>query len=297
MKNMKIPIYFMILLNNIPRLYINALSICLFFILFIGKNSAQDLRDFEHTREFANYLFQSRQFALASEEYERLVYFDSTNANSRLRLIQSYRYSGKQNIALERFERFFKDSLLFIKKDFAEEYVKNLILQKENDKVIDFLKCNANIDDNSRQNYTLAGYLLQKNWDQAFNFALKNPVTKDKKNADLHVIAFQCKQIKYKKPFVAALFSSVIPGTGKFYSKNWKDGLISMALVGVNAWQSYRGFNKYGSNSVYGWIFAGFAGSFYLGNIYGSCKSVKKYNHKLDDEIYNHTWHLVVDDL
>jgi hypothetical protein len=271
-------------------------SISLFFISINQIIIAQDLRDFEHTQKFANYLFVSRQFPLASEEYERLVYFDSTNNNSKLRLIQSYRLSGKQDIALQRFNKYFRDSLLFMKKDFAEEYIKNLILEKENNKAIDFLKINTNLDYNWRQNYLLAGLLLEKDWDKAFNFALKNPVTDNKKNADLHVIAFQSKQLKYKSPFVASLFSSIVPGTGKFYTKNWKDGLISMMLVGVNTWQACRGFNKSGKTSVYGWVFTGFAGSFYIGNVYGSYKSAKKYNKKLDDEMYKNAWHLVVDD-
>jgi len=279
-----------------PRHLNTALLVILFFAIFNEKTIAQDLKDFEHTKKFANYLFLSKQFPLASEEYERLVYFDSTNNESKLRLIQSYRNSGKSNIALRRFDLFFKDSLLLMRKDFAEEYVKNLILEKENDKAIDFLKISPHIDDNTRQDYLLGSILLKRDWDKAFNFALKNPVTNTNKNANLHLIAFKSKELKYKKPFVASMLSCIIPGTGKFYTKNWKDGLISMMLVGVNSWQAYRGFNKYGANSVYGWVFAGFAGSFYLGSVYGSYKSAKKYNNKLDDEMYKNAWHLVVDD-
>jgi TM2 domain-containing membrane protein YozV len=271
-------------------------TLLVLLLLVNSKCFAQDLRDFEHTQKFANYLFLSKQYPLASEEFERLVYYDSTNHSTILRLSQSYRLSGKSKTAIERIERFYKDSLVYLRQDFAEEYVKNLILEKDNKKALDFLNTNPNFDINTRQNYSLSSYLLEKDWDKAFQFALDNPVTTDKKNADLHVIAFQSKQLKYKKPGLALLFSTIIPGTGKIYTKNWKDGLISMMLVGVNAWQSYRGFNKYGSNSVYGWVFAGLTTSFYIGNIYGSYKSAKKYNNKLDEEMYNNAWHLITDD-
>jgi hypothetical protein len=293
---LKIQIYSSIPFGNMFQSNIINSIITVLIFLLSNHIVAQDLRDFEHTQKFANFLFQSKQFTLASEEYERLVYYDSTNNNSRLKLIQSYRLSGKFNIALQKFDRFFKDSLLLLKNDFAEELVKNLILEKENQKAIGYIDSNINFDENTRQNYTLAAILLKKDWDMAFEYALKNRVTGNKKNADLHVIAFQSKQLKYKKPFVAAMFSSVIPGTGKFYTKNWKDGIISLMLVGVNTWQAYRGFHKYGEQSAYGWVFAGFATTFYIGNVFGSYRSAKKYNIKLNEELYNKTWHLVVDD-
>jgi hypothetical protein len=257
---------------------------------------AQDLKDPEHTLKFADYLFRTRQFELASEEYERLVFFDSLNYNSKLKLIKSYRFSNNYKVALEKFDCFFKDSLNKLRVDFAEEYLKNLILDKKNQQAYSYLDKNISLEQGFRQTYQLGSLLLERKWDTAFHYALKHPVTSIKKNADLHVVAFQSKQAKYKKPFGAAVFSAIIPGTGKMYTKNWKDGFISLMFVGVNTWQAYRGFNKSGKSSVYGWVFTGFATSFYIGNVFGSYKSAKKYNKKLDDEIYNKAWHLVVDD-
>ena len=274
------------------------LKILLLAFIFCHLNfvQAQDLRDEEHTLKFADYLFKTQQFILASEEYERAVYYDSTNNKALLKLLQSYRYSEKFDIAKQRFNYFFGDSLYHIRTDFAEEYVKHMILRHKYKETNLYLNKNTTIPDGEKETYQLGSILLQKNWDKAFNFALKHPVTTEKKNADLHVIAFNSKQMKYKKPFVAALFSTIIPGTGKMYTKNWKDGIISLILVGVNAWQAYRGFDQYGESSVYGWVFAGISTSFYLGNIFGSHKSAKKYNKRLDDEVYHNTWHLMVDD-
>ncbi len=268
----------------------------IFALTLLSFAKAQDLRDHEHTLKFADYLFKTQQFTLASEEYERAVYQDSTNSKALLKLLQSYRYSEKFGIAKQRFNYFFGDSLYNIRVDFAEEYVKQAILRNEFKSTFEYLEKNNSLPNDKKETYQLGSVLLQKKWDDAFTYALKHPVTNEKKNADLHVIAFNAKQLKYKKPFVAALFSTIVPGTGKMYTKNWKDGVISLLFVGVNAWQAYRGFDQYGEKSVYGWVFASISTSFYLGNIFGSHKSAKKYNKKLDDEVYHNTWHLMVDD-
>ncbi len=297
MKDTKIQTFLATLLNKPLSVKI---KFVLFFILALfqlNTSNAQDLRDLEHTLKFADYLFKTQQYILASEEYERAVYYDSTDNKALLKLLQSYRYSEKFDVENQRFNIFFGDSLPLLRADFAEEYVKNMILREKFEETYQYLDKNTTLANNNKETYQLGSILLQKKWDNAFNYALKHSVTSEKKNADLHVLAFNAKQLKYKKPFVAALFSTIIPGTGKMYTKNWKDGVISLLFVGVNAWQAYRGFDQYGEQSVYGWVFAGFATSFYIGNIFGSHKSAKKYNKKLDDEIYHKAWHLMVDDM
>jgi hypothetical protein len=190
----------------------------------------------------------------------------------------------------------YSDSIYTLHKNLAEEYVKNMFLEKKNTELIEYLNLHKTLEQSKKENYILSSLLLQKKWDTAFQFATIHPVTTDKKNAYLHVYAFRSQNLNYKKPGLAALMSTIIPGSGKVYTKNWKDGLISFMLVGLNSWQAYRGFNKYGQSSVYGWVFAGLAGGFYIGNIFGSHKSAKKYNAKLDEDLYDETWHLVVDD-
>lgn len=296
MKDIKKQTYLATLWNKFPK----SKFFSLFLLIIIQSTfvlQSQDLRDLEHTLKFADYLFKTQQFVLASEEFERAVYYEPSNKNAKLLLLKSYRFADKYEIATNRFETLFNDSLFNIDKEFAEEYIKNLFLRKQFSEAFEYLQKNQSLPFSDKETYQLGSLLLQKNWDKSFNYALKHPVTNDKKNVELHTLAFTSKQIKYKKPFVAGLLSTVAPGTGKIYTKNWKDGIISMVFVGVNTWQAFRGFNKYGVDSAYGWVFAGFAGSFYIGNIFGSAKSAKKYNKKLDDEIYHKAWHTMVDDM
>jgi hypothetical protein len=77
----------------------------------------------------------------------------------------------------------------------------------------------------------------------------------------------------------------VLPGSGKVYTGDWKDGLISFLFVGGTTIQAIRGYNKYGQNSGFFIIYGSIATSFYLGNLYGSFKSANKHNEKLRKQI------------
>lgn len=268
----------------------------IFILFFMVQAKGQDIHDLNHSKQFADYLFKTRQYSLAAEEYERIVFMDSVNVQNKYLLILSYRKAKEYNQALNRFTFFFKD-IRTMPVNFAEEYAKLLLLTKQADSAFNFLSMNHSLNTEFKQNYQLAALLLQKKWDDSFKYARSYPLTNEKMNSRLHLLAFETKRIKYKKPVTAALLSAIVPGSGKFYTKNWKDGIIAMSFVGVNAWQAYRGFKKYGKNSTYAWIFAGLSASFYIGNIYGSAKSANKYNKKLDDELYKKALHIALDDL
>lgn len=271
--------------------------ILLVFLSGIFQIRAQDIHDLNHSKQFADFLYKTGQYQLASEEYERIVFLDSTDSNLILKLIKSYRKANNYQQALSKFDILFHKQLVDLQVDFAEEYVKLLIYTKQDSLAYSYLSLNKTLNPTTRQNYQLASLLLQKKWDDSFRYAMKYPLADNTKNASLHLLAVEAKQLKYKKPAVAGLMSAILPGAGKAYTKNWKDAAISFIFVGVNAWQAYRGFNKYGSQSAYGWVFAGLATGFYFGNIYGSVKSAKKYNKKIDDELYHKAEHTIFDDM
>ena len=104
-----------------------------------------------------------------------------------------------------------------------------------------------------------------------------NPDYVNRMNGALDLAA-QGEIIKLKSPFLAGSMSAIVPGSGKFYTRDWKDGLIGFLTVGASAYQSVRGFQRRGINSGYGWVFGGLATGFYFGNIYGSVQSAKRYN-------------------
>ena len=48
-------------------------------------------------------------------------------------------------------------------------------------------------------------------------------------------------------------------------------------------WKYFIAFNE--NLSLFGWTFAGLATGFYAGNIYGTVKSIKKYNQKIENQL------------
>ncbi len=282
--------------NNVICLNSMKISILAAILLFFTTNiKSQNLRDLEHSLKFANYLFASQQYELSAEEYEHVVFLDSSNNLAILRLLQAYRLSNKSNIAEQRFNSIFADNIYSAQLDISKEHVKNLIINKKFADTYNYIDKNPQFNSSYKETHHLACLLLQKKKDLAFEFAQKHPTNNSKINEDLHLLAVRYKHFRHKKPYFAAFMSAIIPGAGKAYSKNWKDGIISFLFVGLNSWQAYRGFKKYGNKSAYGWVFLGLATSFYLSNIFGSHKAAKKYNHKFNDEVYKKTWDIIVD--
>jgi cellobiose phosphorylase len=102
--------------------------------------------------------------------------------------------------------------------------------------------------------------------------------------------------LHYKSPALAMAFSMVIPGSGKIYSGDWKDGLFAMLMIGSMTYESYVGFHTRGTRSVLGWVFAGLSVGFYGGNIYGSYHSAQRYNARQNLNIHNESEKLVISD-
>ena len=79
---------------------------------------SQDIHDLNHSKQFADYLYKTEQFQLASEEFERIVFLDSTNQKLKLKLINAHREAENYNTALDRFSQFYGSNLLNVPADF-----------------------------------------------------------------------------------------------------------------------------------------------------------------------------------
>lgn len=90
---------------------------------------------------------------------------------------------------------------------------------------------------------------------------------------------------KYKSPALAAVMSTLIPGSGKLYTERYWDALTSFLTVGFSARHAWAGFKRNGTGSVIAWIHTIVGTYFYLGNIYGSAASAKLYNENQTENI------------
>ncbi len=260
-------------------------TVVLLFFLNVFCASSQDLYDLSHSKQYAEYLTSSHQYRLAAEEYERLVFLDSSNATFKYDLVKSYRLSGDFSKAINRVYSLYGSSGSNMPSSIATEFLKLEILTDSLSVVDRFTMLNSTLPERERVSYKCIRLLLIGNYEEAREIA-GDAVGKfqgfPKGIVDL---ANEADKVKFKSPFVAGVFSTVVPGTGKFYTKDWADGVFSMIFVAGSAWQAYRGFKKHGSGSAYGWTFATVSASFYLGNIYGSVKAARRYNKTRRDEI------------
>ncbi len=256
-------------------------SLLIIFAFIAVGMSAQNLYDLQNSRKYAEYLYLSHEYKLASQEYERVIFLDSADEQAKLRLIKSYRHLSMAEPALVRLEDFFpaRDTM---PRPFANEYSKLLILEGRFERCRHFLNENHELPQKDKDFYQATVNMYQKDWQTAYEILNADSTSAGIYYLRMRTLANQARNFNYKKPWLSMGLSTVVPGLGKIYSGYWKDGLVSLVFVGLSAWQSYRGFERNGVNSVYGWIYGGVSLGFYIGNIYGSGKAANKYNHQHD---------------
>jgi hypothetical protein len=280
-------------INWISRIVIINL---LFFALPPFFCNSQDLYNLEQSEKYADYLFSSRQHILAAEEYERLIYFDENNITFRYRLIKSYRLSGDLISGIDRIYSFYGNSLNTMPQSLATEYLKLQVLSDSLTNAEEFIQQNITISKESKAVFQTCYLLLDGKYNEANLYARKAANENIPVPSSIVLLTERGAQIKFKSPLLAGSFSAIIPGSGKFYTKNWSDGVFSMLFVASNAFQAYRGFHEHGIKSAYGWTFAGLSASFYIGNIFGSVKAAKRYNIFKKNEIDNQILEFIISD-
>jgi len=253
-----------------------ALLIWLLFLCSIELFAQEtNLFDSVNTRKYARYLITAHQYKQAAEEFERLYFLSNENANYLPSLLYSLRKSNQEIAVVQRFQN---TSLL---NDQAfKEYLFCILKQEKPNSVIDLLNQRTNLDSNTRNTLLATTYIEQYKWKEANRMYSKIKCADKEKITTLINAAEMAKK---KNPALAATLSAVVPGLGKLYTGNKKDALMSFIFVGVNAFQSYRYFNKKGIKSVGAWVFGSLATGFYLGNIYGSYKAALHKNKKIND--------------
>ncbi len=254
------------------------ISLSYIFFLFSYFVHAQepDLFSLSNTEKYADYLYNTGNYSLAIPEYNRLIYFKGNVDEYTYRLIRCYRYNHNFTLALGQMDKLYTDIKL-MPQSIANEYIYCNILTKNYDYTLKLLSDPGVTNVTNVSFYLGLTFILMGDYNRADEVLSQNPL-KLEPNIRLQHSLKNYSEGKFKKPYLAITMSSIIPGSGKVYTGDWKDGLIAFSFVTISAWQSYRGFNKKGINSVYGWIYGIVSISFYIGNLYGSGKAANLYN-------------------
>lgn len=264
----------------------------LFLLLFRPSLQGQDLYTYEATRQFANYLFLKGDFEFASEEYARLLFIQPNNDSILIRLSQAYRKQGKYDMASNLFSKYRPNELA--NGTLENEYLATILFQKDSMKFNPALRRTQYLPAEEIMRKRIEFAMLTRNWQQASS-GLNSLEAEASWSAPYKDVVQQASAFKPKKPWLAATYSAIIPGSGKMYSKNVKEGVTSLFFVTALGYQSYRAFKKRGNKAVSGWIYGGLSLGFYLGNIYGSHQSARNYNTRKLNMIYHEVDERIID--
>ena len=273
----------------------NIIIILLFSLFKNISVSAQDIFDAAHSVAYAEYLYKTGQFTESAAEYERVVFFRPDSFSYKVKLISAYRKSRQSEKAFNRIENIFGTNKKLYPCPISQNYISILFEKEDTSRISNCFSEKLNLEPNRETEFRFGLSMLENHWQKAENEIKKLPQD-NVKTSEMKSILLSAQNTKLKNKTLAVGLSAIIPGMGKVYSKNYTDGLIVFTIVSVNAWQAYRGFRKEGKTSVYGWIFGSVSAGFYLGNLYGAAKSVKKYNRRKIEEIHEEVLNILLSD-
>ncbi|HNW52416.1 MAG TPA: hypothetical protein PKH79_15140 [Prolixibacteraceae bacterium] len=260
----------------------------LFLLVSFGRAAGQsNLFDCENSKNFAAYLFNSGQYDLSEQEYERIGFFCPFDSTSRLNLLKTYRKLKKFDKEALFFTTEGLEKLNHLSPDYRDEYIRMLMAEQKYSEVQKAF--DAGLVIRQEFEHRLGSELLLKHWEGAYQLSKQEVPKENYKITGLRVVANKGYQARRKSPVVATLLSAVFPGAGKMYCGYWGDGAMSFLFTASSTFFAVRGFDKYGSKSVYPWIIGGIAASYYMANVYGGAASAKRFNDNLDHEFINET--------
>ncbi len=266
-------------------------------VLSIGftPGFSQNIYNLENSTKYADYLMLSKQYKLAAEEYERLVFLDKDNQEFKVKLLQAYRNSGNLGLAINRIYSLGGKDIFDLPRGLSVEYLSSLVFTDSLGKINLFLDKNPHLTERDKAVFKCSSLLLGRQYRESNEFCKSATKPKDLLPNKLKLITKDAMDSKFKSPLLAGTLSTVVPGLGKVYTKNYMDGLMSFIFVVGSAWQSYKGFKNRGTKSISGWVFGGISLGFYIGNIYGSVKATKRYNNlkynEINGKVYNFIQH------
>lgn len=256
-------------------------NFCVFFALcllfYSGGLRGQNLFDSLNTAKYADFLFLSANYREAIEEYERLVFTYQAGHDMKLRLVKSYRLAGQPGLAADRLKSLWVNPET-VSQHVSRELFALKVINNDINELDDSVEKNTLLSWEEKVFFRSSSALFQEDYLKAHTILSQPAPLSSYALSAFRSITNDALSQTYKSPLLSGMMSAAIPGSGKIYAGNWEDGLLSLSIVGVSAWQAYRGFEKHGTKSIYGWIYSAISGAFYIGNIYGSVKETNKYN-------------------
>jgi hypothetical protein len=257
--------------------------LCLFLLIAPCHFAQEKQIDFcseKNIKKFADYLFCDKDYLRAANEYERLTAY-ARNDTIIFKTGLAYLFINDYRSSIDNFAKIPYSSSFYINSNL--EQMKVHFLMNDYSGLREFYKKNFFDEDYS------SGF-----GKKLFNFSyLRNNMELPEKEKFLYPFASSDKDKltsfydwkkdpPYKSPAIAGILSALVPGSGKIYTGDISDGVISFLVTGIFAFLAYDNFRA--NHDTRAWIFSGLTAFFYSGNVYGSIAAAQIYNAKITFE-------------
>lgn len=252
----------------------------IFLLIFVNLSQqgfSQDIFSVDASNKYADFLIHKRDFNKAITEYERLLFLDSG---------QMLFY--KHQLAYCHFKLGNTEAILNTFNNKPDSTASQLIFlsyirRRSFDKAAHVLNSEEFIFETPSAQFN-KGILrfYQKEFSKSeilFSNDLNNDFFNSRSQLFTELI-HDTQNFKLKSPVLALGLSSIIPGLGRVYTKDYADAAVNFVFIGLTAFQAYRGFTNDNIGQWQGWFYGGLSLSFYLGDLFGSYKAAKDYNQK-----------------
>jgi tetratricopeptide (TPR) repeat protein len=244
--------------------------------------------DSEQQFQFAETLYNGRQYRRAAEEYQRFAFFfpkDPRQRPARFKAGQALLMAKDPVSALDRFrELSTRDELDAIAVEsyfmMVECYLQingitHAVLELNN-----LITLSDDTDVRDRAYYRMGWlYIDQTDWPAARKSFAKISATQRKRYRidDLERHLGRTNQLPARNPTLAGTLS-IIPGAGQLYCNRYEDALIAFAVNLGLFWAAHDAFDQdqYALGSLLSFVGLGF----YAGNIYSAVGDAHKYNQR-----------------
>lgn len=262
-------------MNN--QLVKSLLCSIIFSFATINAQTESEFFSLENRLKFSNYLFYSGDYIRAIDELNEV---DPTKSNDSLQF--------KIGLSLQQINRLGEATVTFrdlmqsqsLRDEASFEYARTIYLSGQISRLASFESLEPLSNSIHRRDVEKLIQLdkLQSAENKIDSASFFKPFDK---NESIELMKFYQRKINLddKNPTLAAVMSAIIPGLGKIYTENYGDGITALLFTGVLTFLSIDNFNA--GHDFRGWLFAGLAGYFYAGNIYGSAVSANVYNDNL----------------
>lgn len=262
---------------------------------YVSSEESADYYSPENVLKFADHLFNQGDYLRAIGEYQRHLFYEPVDKEEiQYKIALCYRLGGKSEESIMAFQNLLSVSSnsRFVSSAYYQIGVSYFLIDQFEESV-GFLKTSlphiSDIRYNSEAQQVIGlSYLMQREWvsaEKTFSNLQRSDVIEIREKATTYSLyAQQGRQLPRRSPLLAGIMSTIIPGSGRFYTGRINDAITSIITVGITGWQAYDGFRRDGISSVKGWTLGTLSGIFYFGNIYGSVISARIYNDHVAEE-------------